>query len=427
MTQTARPPETRGNFTQFPVILTDKYSSLMSGSDFVAFLRFYRLYEYKGRFVGPIRKLATALDMPRSTLHRAINKWVEVGLIEKERRAESQGDREEMTLILRSAALWQENKAYCKTLHSCPRLGQEEEKFVPSWESKSQNIPALSQNDTTLSQVGTKTPHDTASQHSSQGPLDQLDQKDKEEESLLREAQRGSDISPSSLSQPSPDVIPIATSDYTPVVAAGLYESPAGEVAAPCLKGDTVLAGGIAEAASFSVTDSLSPVGDGGLSLSSSLTQEEDKTKIPWHFTPMKECPPVTAARRRSWQDFYNARRGNEPLTAKGPRVQEAVDIGFLVDHYTDAQVAAIDDFVTHKIYPYKLSERRGLTSATIIRQQAQNARDRLKDAHEWPPPEMSRQEWDHRVRALPQLTRVPREDVPEWFITALATAAGGK
>ena len=142
----------------------------------------------------------------------------------------------------------------------------------------------------------------------------------------------------------------------------------------------------------------------GGSSPLSSLTGHEDECKNPWRFVPIAECPPEIAARRRVWQHFFNARRGGELLTEKGSRIAENIAIGFLVDHYTDAQLAAIDDFVTHKIFPYKQPERIGLTTGFIIREQAQNAREVLKRAGDWPPDAMSREVWEqqHAPKAPP-------------------------
>jgi hypothetical protein len=99
----------------------------------------------------------------------------------------------------------------------------------------------------------------------------------------------------------------------------------------------------------------------------------------------IKDCSPEIAARRRKWQDFYNQRRGGELLPGKGERIDESKCIADLIDLYTDTQLQAIDTFVTSEIFPHKLPINTHKVGARVDFNEAQNAREVLKERGQWP------------------------------------------
>jgi len=99
----------------------------------------------------------------------------------------------------------------------------------------------------------------------------------------------------------------------------------------------------------------------------------------------IKECSPEIQERRRKWQAYFNQRRGGELLPLKGGRINESECIAFLVDTYTDMQIKMIDNFVLAERFPYKKPSERHRAGGRVILDEAQNAREFLKELGRWP------------------------------------------
>lgn len=142
--------EDKGFFTQLPIVLIDEYSDKMPATSFVAFVRFYRHYGYKGIFKGSIRKLCHALGMAIGSVYRAIGHWVACGLVRKGEQKKMDENRNEMVLLIEGNDLWKRNIEHSKSLQGCSKLEQsapaeentvpENKGSVPDWNN---NVPKL--------------------------------------------------------------------------------------------------------------------------------------------------------------------------------------------------------------------------------------------------------------------------------------------
>jgi hypothetical protein len=149
--------EDRGFFTQLPIVLFDQYADKMPATSFVAFMKFYRHFGYKGIFKGSIRKLCNALGMAIGSVYRAIGDWVKLGLVRKGEQKKIDENRDEMVLLIEGNDLWKKNIEHSRQFQGCSKLEQsapaeasdvpENKGSVPNWNNsvpdRDKSVPEL--------------------------------------------------------------------------------------------------------------------------------------------------------------------------------------------------------------------------------------------------------------------------------------------
>lgn len=123
-------------------------------------------------------------------------------------------------------------------------------------------------------------------------------------------------------------------------------------------------------------------------------------------ITPIKECSPEIQARRRTWQEHFNKRRGGDLHTLVKDKTNESIGIGSLVDTFTDAQIQAIDHYLYTSDHYWSDVERRHDIDGHLVWKKSKVVREVLKERGRWP------------MRDIPSDDTSPPETKPKNFRT---------